>query len=249
MTVCPKCNYQRQAADSQTYPGLCPRCGIAYAKYRPPEQNPVQKDTTPNPDEVEVVTLSQRLLNTLTYIPEQTDSTALWGRVGLYAIFVLWGASFIFAGVDWEKIGDSFLHNVNLAFHEFGHVLFGFFGRFMGILGGSLFQVLSPLVFVFAFSFQMRDNFAASICLWWCGQSFIDVSPYIADAPYRLLPLVGGMGEEAHDWGNLLTMTDSIDSAGALANTSFAIGTLIMITSFAWGGWILRQQYLLERAG
>ena len=35
----------------------------------------------------------------------------------------------------------------------------------------------------------------------------IDVSPYIADAPYRVLPLVGGLGEESHDWGNLLTMT------------------------------------------
>ena len=51
------------------------------------------------------------------------------------------------------------------------------------------------------------------------------------------------MGEEAHDWGNLLAMTDAMDSASSLANTSFAIGTLIMLLSFFWGGWILLQQY------
>ena len=96
---------------------------------------------------------------------------------------------------------------------------------------------------VVAFSLQMRDNFAASVCLWWCGQSFIDVSPYIADAPYRVLPLIGGLGEESHDWGNLLTMTNSVDSAPTLAKLSFGIGVVIMLASFAWGGAILRLQY------
>ena len=246
MTTCPKCGYQRQASDRSTHAGICPSCGIAYAKYRPPaaasaavSENPAVLDS----EIIELVSFRQRLFNTVTHIPEHTDSTAFYGRAALFGIFVLWGASFMIAGIDWEKIGGSFLHNVNLAFHEFGHVLFGPFGRFMAILGGSLFQVLFPLVFVVAFSLQMRDNFAASICLWWCGQSFIDVSPYIADAPYRVLPLIGGLGEESHDWGNLLTMTNSVDSAPTLANLSFGIGVVIMLVSFAWGGAILRLQY------
>jgi hypothetical protein len=245
--VCPKCQYQRQASDVSVHVGICPQCGIAYAKYRAPDsdgsshakQNQSETTYTVEPD----LSVWQRFMSIITYIPEQTALEIFWGKLALFAVFVLWGGSFIIGGVDWESIGGSFMHNINLPFHEFGHVLFGLFGRFMGILGGSLFQVLFPLVFVVAFSVYKRDNFAASICLWWCGQSFIDISPYIADAKYRAIPLILGLGEEAHDWGNLLTMTNSLDRAIAIANTSFVLGCGIMLLSFGWGGWILWRQY------
>jgi hypothetical protein len=38
--------------------------------------------------------------------------------------------------------------------------------------------------------------------LWWSGQNFIDVSPYIADAPTRYLPLISGI-DITHDWWNV----------------------------------------------
>lgn len=243
MTACPKCHYRRRPRDENVHPGICPSCGIAYAKYLPATVIPEESSEGVEVCGDDVPALPRRLLNTLTYVPEKTDEVAFWGRVALLAVLVVWGCSFMLAGIDWEKIGGSFLHNVNLAFHEFGHVLFRPLGRFMGILGGSLFQVLWPLVFVVAFSFHRHDNFAAAVCLWWCGQNFIDVSPYIADAPHRLLPLIGGMGEEAHDWGNLLTMTDSLDSAPSLANASFGMGTLLMLVSFVWAAWLLLEQY------
>src|SRR5690606_17637460 len=88
----------------------------------------------------------------------------------------------------------------------------------------------------------MRDNFAAAIMLWWTGQNFIDVAPYIADAKYRALPLIRGMGEESHDWGNLLTMLNLEESAQTYGDISFTIGALIMLLSFYWAGWILYQQ-------
>ena len=239
MITCPKCHYQRRPGDSHVHAGVCPDCGIAYAKYRP-KQGKEEDETVGTP--TEYVSLWRRLLNTACYVPETSDPMTLWARAALYVLFLVWGLKFIFAGIDWQTIGGSFMHSVNLPFHEFGHVLFGFFGRFMGILGGSLFQVMLPLVFVVAFSLQMRDNFAAAICLWWCGQNFIDVSPYIADAPHRDLPLILGMSESAHDWGNLLTMTNSLGSADAIATASFTLGTLIMLVSFTWGGYILWLQ-------
>ncbi len=45
----------------------------------------------------------------------------------------------------------AFLHGVNLVFHEAGHLIFGFFGQFVGVLGGSLNQVLIPAICVVAF--------------------------------------------------------------------------------------------------
>ena len=152
------------------------------------------------------------------------------------------GILFISAGLDWEKIGGSFLHGPNLAFHEFGHIFFSPFGRFMTILGGSLFQILLPFGLMTVFMIKQRDNFAASIMLWWCGQNFIDVSPYIDDAQYRLLPLVGGGGEESHDWGNLLTMMNALEKTHKISYACFYIGFVIIIIALVWGFYILRLQ-------
>jgi len=237
---CPKCQYERTLNDQHVVPGICPACGIAYTKWKN-NANPVSVQQQ-SAEKDQDYTFAQKLWGTLTYVPDKVDATAFWGRVALLAIFVVWGFSFILHGVDWTHIGASFLHNVNLPFHEFGHVLFSPFGRFMMFLGGSLFQIMMPLIALFSFSLQMRDNFAAAIMLWWTGQNFIDVAPYIADAKYRAIPLIRGMSEEAHDWGNLLTMLNRVESAHAYADISFTIGALIMLLSFYWAGWILYQQ-------
>ncbi|WP_028863685.1 hypothetical protein [Psychromonas aquimarina] len=94
----------------------------------------------------------------------------------------------------------------------------------------------------FAFSIQQKDNFGASIMLWWCGQSFIDISPYIADAQSRSLPLISGLGKESHDWGNLLSMTGNLQHTQLLADISFVIGSLIICLSFIWGAYLLYLQ-------
>lgn len=242
---CPKCQYIRTTDDQHVMDGVCPSCGIAYAKWQGKQSKTARDQSDADRENINIdnsYSFSQKLWFTFTYIPEKIDAPNFWGRCVLLAIFVLWGLSFIWNGVDWEYIGGSFLHNINLPFHEFGHVLFSPFGRFMMILGGSLFQIMMPLIAMFSFSLQMRDNFAAAIMMWWTGQNFIDVAPYIADAEYRSLPLILGMGEDAHDWGNLLTMLNRVESAQTYANISFAIGSLVMLLSFYWAGWILYQQ-------
>ncbi|NIB42697.1 hypothetical protein HBA55_24030 [Pseudomaricurvus alkylphenolicus] len=247
ITTCPKCGYQRQSSDSHVVAGVCPSCGIAYKKWLerqalqqaqqdPEGDNDLSIESEPSP------TFSTRLREQFLYVPDKVDPLSFWGRAFLFGVFFIWGWSFILGGISWVSIGGSFLHNVILPFHEFGHVLFSPFGRFMSILGGSLFQVIMPLGLMLAFSIKQRDNFAASIMLWWSGQSFIDVSPYIADAPYRAIPLIRGLGESAHDWGNLLTMTNSLDSAWTYAQISFGIGTLLILCSYGWGAWLLYQQ-------
>jgi hypothetical protein len=230
--------------------GICPACGIAYAKWRPDANETatgafksalhIIEDGDPeselfNPPWV-------RFLGILAYTPEKVDSTTFWGRCVVYGFFLVWGGRFMINGLSWEAIGSSFMHNINLPFHEFGHVFFRPFGQFMTILGGSLFQILLPLLLGLVFLLQQRNPFAASIMLWWCGQSFIDISPYIADATYRGLPLVMGMGEESHDWGNLLTMLNWLDYDHRIANASFTLGSCLMIASMAWGAYLLAKQ-------
>lgn len=241
MTECPKCHYQRRSIDAQIHPDICPACGIVYSKWLERHQptEAVTQVTIENDDDLET---RQTFREFIFYVPYNIDPAIFWARVVTLVAFALWGFYFISAGVDWEKIGGSFLHNPNLAFHEFGHIFFAPFGRFMTILGGSLFQIIWPLFLMGVFMWKQQDNFAASIMLWWSGQNFIDVSPYIDDAQYRLLPLVGGGGEESHDWGNLLTMMNLLEKTHKISHGCFYIGVLLILLALVWGAYILRLQ-------
>ena len=246
---CPSCGYIRTEGDSLVLKSICPSCGIVYAKWQSSEKG--ENDSFALPDEPKFIeydeseTRQQHWFSELFLsIPKDVDTTVFWGYSLIYTVFFFWGWSFILTGLSWEPIMNSFMHNINLPFHEFGHVLFRPFGHFMTILGGSLFQLMMPLIVTFAFLIKKRDTFAASITVWWFGQSFIDLSPYIADATYRGLPLIAGMGEEAHDWGNLLTMLDMLEYDYLIANASFGIGSVIIISSMVWGAYLLYKMFI-----
>ena len=92
------------------------------------------------------------------------------------------------------------LDSLDLAIHEAGHLMFGFGGETLMLLGGTLMQLLVPLAFVVAL-WQQGDRHGATVPLWWIGQNCWNISVYIKDARTEALPLVGG-GE--HDWAQLL---------------------------------------------
>lgn len=247
---CPKCGYIRTEDDQYVMAGTCPACGIAYNKWQSdanrampsPDKN-ASRLIEAGDDENDLFTSPcSHLVGLMVYTPETVDRVTFWGRCFAYVFFLAWGWRFMLNGMSWEAIGSSFMHNINLPFHEFGHVLFRPLGHFMTILGGSLFQVLLPLLLGLIFLVQHNNPFAASLMLWWCGQSFIDLSPYIADATYRGLPLISGMGEESHDWGNLLTILGWSKYAYLIARVSFFLGSCFIVLSFAWGAYLLNKQ-------
>jgi hypothetical protein len=240
MNECPKCHYTRTPIDQQVNLEICPSCGIVYrkwiAQHQAPELSACAVNAPPTHDNQH--TFHEIVLS----VPNNIEPHVFYARCLTLIGFAIWGFYFISGGVSWETIGGSFLHSINLPFHEFGHLFFSPFGNFMMILGGSLFQVSMPLGLMCIFIWKNRDNFAASIMLWWSGQNFIDVSPYIQDAQYRLLPLVGGGSEESHDWGNLLSQLGSLESAHTIASISFSFGAILMAIGLAWGAYILRIQ-------
>lgn len=105
-------------------------------------------------------------------------------------------------------------------------------------MGGRFFQILVPLASLVYFMVLRRDNFAASLMLWWSGQNLIDVSPYIADAPTRYLPLISAI-DTSHDWWNVLNMTNSMDNAVFYAKISFYLGACVIVLSQLWGAKLL----------
>ena len=194
-----------------------------------------------------VQAFSRRIL----FVKKNIEPSHFFAKVLLYIVFVIWGLSF-FDETNFAKepygANNSFLHNIDLVFHEAGHVLFSFFGRFMHIFGGTLLQCLIPLIVMIQF-LRQRDNFEASIGLWWFGQNFIDISPYIYDAWDRKLILLGGWtGQEhpgGHDWYNLLTMINSLNSYSEIAWFVGNLGKVILFLSFLWGGMVLYKTFLI----
>jgi len=45
----------------------------------------------------------------------------------------------------------SIFKGLNLGIHELGHLIFGLFGEFLGILGGTILQLFMPCVATFMF--------------------------------------------------------------------------------------------------
>jgi hypothetical protein len=141
--------------------------------------------------------------------------------------------------------GESFLHLPNLVFHEAGHVLFLPFGRFVSVLGGSLLQVLVPLLCAGAFLWQHGNRFACAVCSWWAGQSLVDVAPYIADARALQLTLIGGRTGaevEGHDWEYLLTSLGWLQWDVALGRATHLAGSAAMVAALLWAIALIAQR-------
>lgn len=175
-----------------------------------------------------------------------SDSMTLMGRGLVFLLMVWWGVKVVVTPLETNDTGESFLHLINLPFHEAGHLIFSPFGRFMMILGGSLGQVLMPLICLGTFLVKTRDPFGASVALWWTAESLMDLAPYINDARAMDLMLLGGVtGKETdgHDWNNLLTMLGMLEWDHRLAHLAYNIGIVLMLASIAWGGWLLLRHY------
>ena len=244
---CPKCAYVRQPGDTAAE-GECPSCGVYYEKYRQRMERQAAGLPEPALAPLPAVGWQRDLWQALWAVPERVDQTAFYGRCAVLALIVVWGGWFILTPWYSQAIGASFLHRPDLAFHEFGHLLFRPFGEFMMFLGGSLFQCLLPLLLAGYFIWKQQQPFSAAVCLWWCGQNFIDVAPYIGDARALALPLVGEWGDDSsrafrHDWHNILGMLGWLQADYALGRLAKIIGSLLMLLSWAWAGLLLQRQY------
>ena len=245
---CPKCNYDQPDGGIE-----CLKCGIVFAKYLSIKNQASDKSVViPRFDLTKEVNhpsskINAYLKNLFFYINPEFGTYHLIGRVFVLLAIIVWGLKFIFSSIESNYSGNSFMHLVNLPFHEAGHIFFSIFGRFMTILGGSLTQCLVPLICLLTFLVKTKDPFAASVSLWWLGESLIDLAPYINDARALKLMLLGGVTgrdvEDYHDWEFILRKLGLLGYDHLMAQTAHMIGSLLMIIAFVWGGSVLLIQY------
>ncbi len=156
---------------------------------------------------------------------DDVPTIARWARIALTLVLIPIGLSAF--GNGWIPV----LSDLDLAVHEFGHRLFMpfgimFAGRTAVILGGSLFQVVFPLIFLAYFlrpwDGKKRDVHAAMVCLWWSAINLVNVAIYCADARAgQLMLLNGATGEdsdfEGHDWHMLLSHWHALNKDTVIA--------------------------------
>jgi hypothetical protein len=157
-----------------------------------------------------------------------------WARFVLIAGLAYWTWQFARTPLS-EDAMEAFLHLPNLVFHEAGHLIFSPLGEFMTALGGSVMQVLIPIVAAIAF-IRQEQPFGAAICVWWAGQNLVDLAPYIADARALQLVLLGGKTGaevEGHDWEFILTRLRLLHRDQAIGRIVHALGMVIMVGALA----------------
>ncbi|MGH2375365.1 MAG: hypothetical protein ACRDIC_18070 [bacterium] len=150
--------------------------------------------------------------------------------VGLAVLFVLsWQV--LARGVSFSPPGLvlGVLDGANFIFHEAGHVLFSLFGEFLGILGGSLTQVIIPVVCT-GYFVRQHQLAASAVTLFWTGESITNVAIYIADARLMALPLHGG-DDVIHDWNYLLGRLHLVNHAESLGRLAFALGVIAIFSA------------------
>ena len=180
---CPKCGAGQPAENA-----ICERCGIVFEKYYKYHPRPGDAPA-PTPTRTRAANFAPRpapgrsaLADLVLPETQRGGQVALAGRALLWVVLAGWGLTLMLSSVESNAAGESFLHLINLPFHEFGHLLFRPFGQYMASLGGTLGQLLMPAICFGVLLVQTRDPFGASAALWWFGENFLDIAPYINDA-------------------------------------------------------------------
>ncbi|MDX8380592.1 MAG: hypothetical protein R8M14_00605 [Ghiorsea sp.] len=127
---CPKCGYEQIRNKS------CQKCGVYFHKYKRQQQK---------------ITSQKEVWKAgLLWQMKEADNAVYRSGRFLLLLGLLWLSwILIFSSIDyWQgnAASRSFLHNINLPFHEFGHIMFRAVGSLMHSLEGSLGQLLMPLV-------------------------------------------------------------------------------------------------------
>jgi hypothetical protein len=163
---------------------------------------------------------------------KNNKSSQSWNEVTtgkLIATLISLGLFFIVLVRDQNRF-IFLLDDTNLAFHEAGHVIFGLFGETPSLYGGTLGQLVFPLVSLIAFWLR-REAISFAIAGVWLFENFLNIAHYMADARAQVLPLVGG-GE--HDWTNIFSRWSVLSYDTRIASFVNTLGWLGMIGMGAW---------------
>src|ERR1700682_397189 len=127
------------------------------------------------------------------------------------------GASIAWLAFYIVMIGNAALHGTLLQWfdlvfvpiHEGGHLLFGYFGKWIMVAGGTFLQLFVPFALAVYFVFR-RQLPGTAFCAFFFFEQFLPVGIYVADARSQSLEYVtvGDTDFAVHDWFYLFSRSE-----------------------------------------
>jgi len=130
------------------------------------------------------------------------------------------------------------MDGVFVPIHEGGHLLFRFFGEFVSVAGGTILQLLVPILLASYFLFHRQPQ-GVTFCFFFMFEQFLPISTYMADARAQDLPLltIGDAEDVIHDWNYLFGKLGVLDHDIQIAGFVRFLGWLGMIAVVVWLLW------------
>jgi len=153
--------------------------------------------------------------------------------IGKLSGFAVGFALFLILLLSSESGFVFILDHANLLFHEAGHPALGLFSTRLEPYGGTLGQLVFPIVLLVS---CWRKGHAVGVAASgiWFFENWLNIARYLADARTMELPLVGG-GD--HDWNTILSRWHLLPYDTGIALTLRILAWLGIAACVAWIGW------------
>jgi len=159
------------------------------------------------------------------------DRPDRWTRVSRLGGGIVLALYLLFLLYAWrDDSGFLFLDFVNLPIHEAGHYFFTWFGHTIMILGGTLGELIVPLLCA-AFFLHHRQTYGLAFSLFWFFENFLYIGTYMADARTLILPLVNS---DESDWTILFDQWGVLVFDQKIGHFTRQIGWVGMFAVVVW---------------
>ncbi len=162
-----------------------------------------------------------------------------WQPVPRYAL-IAWSIFYAFVLYELLSGGDfpKYMDGVFVPVHEGGHLIFGWFGQFIAVAGGTFLQLAAPAMLAIYFVFRRQPQ-GVTFCMFFLFEQFGPIATYMADARAQELPLltVGSGDDVIHDWNYLFGKLGLLAHDTQIASAMRVIGWVGMIATVAWFVW------------
>ena len=159
-----------------------------------------------------------------------------WSPVSRGAL-IAWLAFYVVLIVN-AFLRGTLLQRFDLVFvpiHEGGHLLFGYFGRWIMVAGGTILQLFVPFALAVYFVFR-RQLFGTAFCVFFFFEQLLPIGVYMADARCQCLEYVtvGDPELAEHDWFYLFSRMGVLEHDSQIGGFFRALGWIGMLATITW---------------
>jgi len=183
-------------------------------------------------------------------IESRLAASALPVRASIFALLVLLFVSGQGVVASTLELPFFFVDMIGLIIHEGGHFFTSWAGRFVHVLGGTLFEIGVPAGLAIWVLLSGNKRLGA-IALSWLYVALMSAAAYAGDAQDLQASLLGASDliEDkiaSHDWHNILSMLNLLDATPIIADIIWSMGLVTGLSSVLLYGWTMYTDWTAD---